>query len=181
MDGARFANAVASLGLAPADLTWRAGIDVLSFGATKNGAMAAEAVIFFDPARAADMVYRRRRGGHTLSKMRFVSAQLLAYVSDDLWLRNARHANEMARRLGDGLAGLPGAGLVHPVEANEVFVRLPEAAIGALASAGVGFHRWGGPRATVIRLVTAFDSDAGAVARVLELAAEAVAVVGGDA
>ncbi len=175
MDGARFANAVAGLDVAPAEITWRAGVDVLSFGATKNGAMAAEAVVFFDPARAADTIYRRWRGGHTLSKMRFVSAQLLAYVTDGLWLRNAAHANRMASRLADGLAALPGAGLVHPVEANEVFARLPEAAIRALAAAGVGFHRWGGPTATVIRLVTAFDSDPASVERVLNLAAEAVA------
>ncbi len=136
MDGARFANAVAHLGESPATLTWRAGVDVMSFGATKNGAMAAEAVIFFEPDLARDMIYRRRRGGHTISKMRFVSAQLLAYVQNGLWLRNAAHANTMAGRLADGLAALPGAALVHPVEANEVFVRLPEPAIGALAGAG---------------------------------------------
>src|SRR6185312_1799022 len=132
MDGARFANAVAALGCAPADLTWRAGVDALSFGATKNGALAAEAVIFFDPAKAADLAYRRKRAGHLFSKMRFLSAQLDAYLADGLWLRNARHANAMAARLGQGLARLPGARLVHPVEANEVFVELAEASIAAL-------------------------------------------------
>ena len=170
MDGARFANALVRLDLAPGDITWRAGVDVLSLGATKNGAMAAEAVIVFDPARARDLPYRRRKGGHTVSKMRYVSAQLLAYVSDDLWLRNARHANAMAARLAAGLAALPGASLAHPVEANEVFVRLPEAAIRGLEAAGVGFHRWGGPEATTIRLVTAFDSASEAVERVIALA-----------
>jgi threonine aldolase len=158
MDGARFANAVAALGCAPADLTWRAGVDALSFGATKNGALAAEAVIFFDKAKAADLAYRRKRAGHLFSKMRFLSAQLDAYLADGLWLRNARHANAMAARLGQGLAGLPGARLVHPVEANEVFVELAEASIAALEAAGFGFYRWGGPLATCLRLVTAFDT-----------------------
>src|SRR5262245_32552627 len=104
MDGTRFANALVSLNCAPADASWRAGVDVLSLGATKNGALAAESVIFFDPALAQTMAFRRKRGGHLFSKMRFVSAQLEAYLSDDLWLRNARHANAMARRLADGLA-----------------------------------------------------------------------------
>lgn len=156
VDGARFANAVASLGCSPADLTWRSGVNVLSLGATKNGAMAAEAVIFFDPARAADVGYRRKRGGHLFSKMRFLSAQLDAYFADDLWLANARHANAMATRLGSGLANLPGATLRHAIEANEVFVELPDSAIRALAADGFGFHRWGDDAATCIRLVTSF-------------------------
>src|SRR5579883_354407 len=129
MDGARFANAVAALGCAPADLAWRAGVDVLSFGATKNGALAAEAVVFFAPAKAGDLAFRRKRSGHLFSKMRFLSAQLEAYLADDLWLRNARHANRMARRLADGVAGLPGVRLRHPTEANEIFVELPEPVI----------------------------------------------------
>jgi len=116
---------VASLGCSPADLTWRAGVDALSLGATKNGALAAEAVVFFDRALAAAFGYRRKRAGHLFSKMRFLSAQLEAYLSDDLWLRNARHANRLADRLAQGLAGLPGARLVYPVQANEVFVALP--------------------------------------------------------
>jgi len=162
-DGARFANAVAALGCAPADLTWRAGVDALSFGATKNGAMAAEAVIFFDPARAAELGYRRKRGGHLLSKLRFLSAQLDAYLVEDLWLANARHANRMAAKLGAGLAALPSARLRHPVEANEVFVELPEAAICTLAAQGFGFHRWGGENATCLRLVTSFATREDAV------------------
>src|SRR5207248_645350 len=133
MDGARFANALAFLGCTPAEITWRAGVDVLSFGATKNGALAAEAVIFFDPAKAADFAYRRKRGGHLFSKMRFLSAQLDACIADDLWLRNARHANRVAARLADGLAQVAGARLRHPTQANEVFVELPEKAIRALA------------------------------------------------
>jgi threonine aldolase len=158
MDGARFANAVAALGCRPADLAWRAGVDVLSLGATKNGALAAEAVVFFDPAKADGFAYRRKRGGHLFSKMRFLSAQLDAYLADGLWLRNARHANAMAGRIAAGLAALPGARLRHPVEANEVFVELPEAAIAALDAAGFGFYRWGGDASRTLRLVTAFDT-----------------------
>jgi threonine aldolase len=171
MDGARFANAVASLGCAPADLTWRAGVDVLSFGATKNGAMAAEAVIFFRPEDAATFRFRRKRGGHLLSKMRFLSAQLEAYVTDDLWLRNARNANAMARRLAEGLSRVPGCTLVHPVEANEVFPRLPEPVIVGLERQGFGFHRWGGAASSVLRLVTAFDTGTSDVDGLVEAAA----------
>jgi threonine aldolase len=155
VDGARFANALVHLGGSPADITWRAGVDVLSFGATKNGAASAEAVVFFDPAKAADFEFRRKRGGHLFSKMRFLSAQLDAYLADDLWLRNARHANRMAARLAAGLAGLPGARLRHPVEANEIFVELPDATIDHLFAKGFQFYRWDG---TCIRLVTAFNT-----------------------
>ncbi len=156
MDGARFANAVAALDCAPAAITWRAGVDVLSFGATKNGAMGAEAVVLFDRAKAAEFGFRRKRAGHLLSKMRFLAAQLEAYLRDDLWLRNARHANAMAARLGAGLGRLRGARLRHPVEANEIFVELPEAGIAALGAAGFVFYRW--EDEPVLRLVTAFDT-----------------------
>ena len=161
MDGTRFANAVVSLNCSPADATWRAGVDVLSLGATKNGAMAAEAMIFFDPAMAATVAFRRKRGGHLFSKMRFVSAQLEAYLTDDLWLRNARHANAMARRMADGLAKIQGCRLVHPREANLLFVTLPHRVIDGLEQAGFGFYREGGVR--TIRLVTAFNTDVKAV------------------
>jgi threonine aldolase len=160
VDGARFANAVAALGCAPADITWRAGVDALSFGATKNGALAAEAVLFFEPERARDFGYRRKRGGHLLSKMRFLSAQLEAYLANGLWLANARHANGMASRLGAGLARLEGARLRHPVEANEVFVELPERVIRALGESGFQFYRWGGAEATCLRLVASFATRA---------------------
>ena len=160
MDGARIANAVAALGCAPAAITWRAGVDVVSFGATKNGALAAEAVIFFAPAKAAEFAYRRKRGGHLISKMRFLSAQLDAYLADGLWLRNAAHANRMAARLAAGLAAVPEARLRHPVEANEVFVELPEPTAAALEAAGFAFHRWGDAAAPCLRLVTAFDTRA---------------------
>ena len=166
MDGARYANAVAHLGVSPADCTWRAGVDVLSFGATKNGAMAAEAVVFFDPARAREFEVRRKRAGHLWSKMRFLSAQLLAYIEHGLWLRHARHANALATRLSAGLARLPGAALAAPTEANEVFVRLPLAVIEALERDGYEFYRWPAPPGldgTVIRLVTSFDMPDAAV------------------
>jgi threonine aldolase len=158
MDGARFANAVVSLGCSPAEASWKAGVDVLSFGATKNGAMAAEAVVLFDPARKEELLYRRKRTGHLWSKMRFIAAQLQAYLADDLWLRNAAHANRMAASLGDGLAAIDGITLAHPVEANEVFALMPEELIAALEAEGVGLHRWPTSVAPMARLVAAFDT-----------------------
>ena len=160
MDGARFANAVAGLGCSAADASWRAGVDVLSFGASKNGALAAEAVVAFDPALAAELAFRRKRSGHLWSKMRFLSAQLLAYLANDLWLRNARHANAMARRLADGLATVAGARLAQPVEANELFVVMEPAVSAALRAAGFHFYDWPAPpgvEGAVVRLVTAYD------------------------
>jgi threonine aldolase len=158
MDGSRFANALVSLDCAPADVTWRAGVDVLCLGATKNGAACAEAVIFFDPAQAADFAFRRKRGGHLLSKMRFISAQLDSYLADDLWLRNARHANRMASRLAAGLSSLPGLRLRYPVEANEVFVDLPDRVSDGLLAAGFGFYPRGDAADRFVRLVTAFST-----------------------
>lgn len=158
MDGARFANAVVSLGCSPADITWRAGVDALSFGATKNGAMAAEAVVFFNQTLAKTFGYRRKRSGHLFSKMRFLSAQLEAYIKEDLWLRNAKHANQMAQQLAQGLVELPGAKLCYPVESNEIFLQLPDAVIQGLLADGFVFYRWQGDHSTVVRLVTAFDT-----------------------
>jgi threonine aldolase len=161
VDGARFANALVTLGCSAAEATWRAGVDLLSFGATKNGALAAEAVIVFDAALAATLGYRRKRAGHLFSKMRFLSAQLDAYLADDLWLRNARHANAMAARAAAGLAALGnrGVALAHPVEANELFVRLPASVNRGLAADGFLFHGWGPPEDGVVRLVTAWNTD----------------------
>ncbi len=170
MDGARFANALAHLGCTPAELTWRAGVDVLSFGATKNGALAAEAVVFFNPAVGAGFERRRKRAGQLWSKMRFLSTQLTAYLEDDLWLRNARHANAMASMLADGLVGLQGIRLLYPVQANELFVALPERAIVALQAAGAVFYRWieaPGEALPVIRLVTSFRTERDEVRRFL--------------
>jgi|TARA_Y100000294_G_scaffold106807_1_gene99182 threonine aldolase len=129
MDGARFSNAVAALGCSAAEASWKAGVDVLSFGATKNGALTAEAVVLFDKELARDFGYRRKRGGHLFSKMRLLSVQWDAYVTDDLWLRNAAHANAMARRMADGLKGIDGVELTRPVQANILFPRLPAAVI----------------------------------------------------
>jgi threonine aldolase len=147
LDGARFANAVASLGVAPADLTWRAGIDALVLGATKNGVLGAEVIVVFEPALVERLDFLWQRSGHRLSKMRFVSAQLEAYLTNDLWLRNARHANAMARRLAAGLVDV-----IHPVEANIVFTRVQRPVPDVLC------YDWPifGPDA--YRLVTAFDT-----------------------
>ena len=159
MDGARFANALVTLGCSPAEATWKAGVDALSLGATKNGILAGELVVVFDPGKAEELGYRRKRGGHLFSKMRFLSAQLEAYLTDDLWLRNARHANAMAATLAEGLAELPGAKLSHPVEANEIFVVLPEPVIRGLFDRGFQFYRWGPEANCEARLVLAFNTD----------------------
>jgi threonine aldolase len=161
MDGSRLANAIAHLGCSPAEITWRSGIDVLSLGATKNGAMAAEAVVFFDRARAESFAARRKRAGHLWSKMRFLSVQFVAYLQDGLWLRNARHANAMAARLAAGLESLPAIRPVQPVQANELFVAMPDPVIEALLAEGFEFYRWPAPAGApgpVIRLVTSFCS-----------------------
>lgn len=152
MDGARFANAVAALGCSPAELTWKAGIDVLSFGATKNGALAAEAVVFFDPNLARDFEFRRKRSGHLLSKLHYVSAQLSAYVRGDLWLELAAHANAGAAILARGA----GKRLAYPVEANEAFVTLSDAQKAALKTQGFQFYDWGSQTDTLARFVTSW-------------------------
>jgi threonine aldolase len=159
MDGARFANALVHLGCTPAEATWKNGVDVLSLGATKNGALCAEAVVFFDNAPARDFERRRKRAGHLWSKLRFASAQLLAYFEDDLWLDNARHANDMASLLAQGLRNVAGVTLLQSVDANEVFAALPAAIVAALERQGFGFYRWPlcDPACGVaIRLVTSY-------------------------
>ncbi len=172
MDGARFANAIAFLGRTPADVTWRAGIDVLSFGATKNGALGAEAVVFFNRANIRDFEYRRKKTGHLMSKMRFVAAQLEAYLSDGLWLRNAARANALAIRLAHDLRGIEGVEIGHAVEANAVFARVPEALGARLRAAGAQFYDWAPPRdgKTLIRLVTSFATPEGDVANFIRIA-----------
>ncbi|TPE47375.1 threonine aldolase family protein [Amaricoccus solimangrovi] len=148
MDGARFANALAALGCSPADLTWRAGIDVLCLGGTKNGCLGVEAVVFFDPARGAEFERRRKRGGHLFSKHRFLAAQMEAYLEGGLWLDLAARANAAARLLAEGLAGIAGARLLHPCEANAVFVALPRARLRAAEAKGARFYLWD-PRDTL--------------------------------
>jgi threonine aldolase len=159
MDGARFANAVAHLACTPAEASWKCGVDVLSFGATKNGALAAEAVIFFKPELARELEMRRKRAGHLWSKMRFLSAQLTACLDNGLWLRHGRHANALATRLAEGLQqrGIP---LLQRVEANEVFAALPQTLIDTLRAQGFEFYEWPAPPhlgSPVVRLVTAYD------------------------
>lgn len=170
MDGARFANALVHLGVTPAEATWKAGIDIMSFGATKNGALAAEAVVVFDPEIARDLSFRRKRAGHLLSKMRFVSAQLEAYLDDGLWRRLATHANAMTARLAEGLAAAGIALSVHP-QANEVFPRLPAATIARLREAGAIFHPWpmagDSKDARTVRLVTSFQTTEEEISRFL--------------
>ena len=159
MDGARFANAVAHLACTPAEASWKCGIDVLSFGATKNGALAAEAVIFFRPELAREFELRRKRAGHLWSKMRFLSAQLTACLEAGLWLRHARHANELATHLAHGLRQ-HGIRVVQQVEANEVFAAFPTTLSEALRAQGFEFYEWPAPPvlgAPVVRLVTAYD------------------------
>ncbi len=154
MDGARFANALVTLGCSPAAATWRVGVDVLSFGCSKNGGLNADAIVVFNPDLVEGLSYRIRRSGHTWSKMRFPAAQLLAYVQDELYLRSARRANDLAERLAANIVGIPGVGLAAPVEANEVYLTLPEHKIDHLIRSGIQFLRRA-PR--LIRLVCRFD------------------------
>ncbi len=153
LDGARFANAVAFLDCHPADVTWRAGVDVLSFGATKNGALTAEAVVFFDSDLVRDLELRRKRAGHLLSKSRYVAAQLLAYVETGVWKRNAERTNRLAQDIGRAA----GASLIHPVQANEVFVGLGVQRRQALRAAGFEFYDWGAESAGEARFVVSWD------------------------
>jgi threonine aldolase len=152
LDGARFANAAARTGASPADLTWRAGVDIMSFGFVKNGGMSAEALIFFDPERAAETRYRRKRAGHLLSKGRYLAAQILAMLENDLWLRNGRAANDAAARIA-GAAGPER--LVVPVEANELFLKVSPEEAAALRAQGFDFYDWAPGE---VRLVTSWDT-----------------------
>lgn len=159
MDGARFANAVATLGKSPAEMTWRAGIDVLCLGGTKNGAMIAEMIIFFNDKYTKDFDYRLKRSGQLMSKGRFIAAQFLALFEDDLWLKNANHANQMARRLEESLRKIPGVFIVNPVEANEVFAFIPAATAGTLYDKGATFYAWGPADQNIYRFVTSWMTD----------------------
>ena len=162
MDGARFANAVAGLGVRPAELTWRAGVDLMSFGGTKNGCWAAEAIVVFEPGRWPDLPILRARAGHTFSKSRFVAAQFEGYLAEGNWLKTARHANEMAKRLADDIASSGRGRLAWPAGANEVFAVLKSATAARLRAAGAAFHPWSvdgvevGGDEEMVRLVTSF-------------------------
>ena len=178
IDGARLGNALARMNVSPAEVTWKAGVDALSFGATKGGAMGAEAMVFFDARRGANMQDRRKRGGALASKHRFIAAQMEAYLEGDLWLNLARHANAMADTLAEGL-GAAGCKPVWPVEANEVFAPLPAAIDKRLKGAGASYYPWKsdsmpsglsiGPDQTVVRLVTSFQTKPEDVERFLAI------------
>lgn len=140
LDGARFANAIVATGANPAAMTWQAGIDVLSFGGTKNGLLGVEAVVIFDPAKAWEFELRRKRAGHLFSKHRFLSAQMEAYLTDDLWLKLARQANAMAARLAQGILTAAGAGLTHPTDANMVFANWSAGTHDRLRAAGAAYY-----------------------------------------
>ena len=180
MDGARFTNALVRLGCTPAEATWKAGVDVLSLGATKAGALAAEAIVFFRPEQAAHMGERRKRGGHLISKHRFIAAQFEAFFADDLWLTLARRANAMADALAQRL-GAVGCPPVWPVEANEVFVILRRTADERLKAAGASYYPWSPQHlpdgivvaddSVLVRLVTSFVTSEGEVADFVELVA----------
>jgi len=158
MDGARFANALVTTGESPADLTWRAGVDVLSFGFTKNGGLNAEALILFDTSLADEIAVRRKRAGHLLSKGRVLAAQILAMLDGGLWLDNARAANDAAQSLAKAAPHR----LVYPVEANELFLKVSDGEAQRLRDQGFDFYEWGPGQ---IRLVTSWDSDPDAVAK----------------
>jgi threonine aldolase len=155
MDGARFANALVALGCTPAEMTWKAGVDILSFGATKNGVMAAEAIVVFNKPLAKDLGFLRKRGGHLHSKMRLLASQMIAYLTDELWRINAEHANNMMALLQDGLKTVPGVTINTPAQANMLFCTLPTPMVEHLLAEGYAFYtgRWA---EGVIRLVTSF-------------------------
>lgn len=171
MDGARFANGVAALGVSPAEITWKSGIDILSFGGTKNGCMAAEAIVVFEPGRFPNLTALRQRAGHTASKARFIAAQFEGYFENGGWLQTARHANAMAARLTMGLRNKVRLGWQST--ANEVFPILPKATIARLRAAGAMFYEWPadglGTDEDLIRLVTSFATSADDVERFLAL------------
>ncbi|MBY8974362.1 low specificity L-threonine aldolase [Rhodobacteraceae bacterium NNCM2] len=177
MDGTRFANAVARTGASPAEMSWKAGVDILCLGATKNGALAAETVILFNPDHAREFELRRKRGGHLFSKMRFVSAQVEAYLTDGLWLDLAHHANAMADRLAAGIAAIEGAEVTNKVEANLLFVNMNLAQHRRLQAAGAQYYPMNieqsedGPDDAPwdVRLVTSFQTTEAEVDRFLDV------------
>jgi threonine aldolase len=173
LDGARIANALVALGCTPAELTWKAGVDALSLGCTKNGALSSEAIVVFDDEAGDELVYRTKRSGHVTSKMRFQSAQVIAYLTDDLWLRLAANSNARMKRLAAGLEPL-GVGFVNRPDVNMLFVRVGEAAA-AMAQAGMLFYEMGDG---VIRLVTSWQTTDDDVDHALDIMSAAIATHG---
>ncbi|MDC1417831.1 low specificity L-threonine aldolase [Candidatus Thioglobus sp.] len=171
MDGARFANALVSLDVSPAEMTWKSGVDVLTLGGTKNGCLAAEAVIFFKPEMVGNFPFLHKRSGQLLSKMRFISSQLEAYLTNEVWLRNARHANAMAKILSEGLNSFANIKLAYPTQSNEVFVHLPRDVIDYLNSAGYDINEEE-LDGKAVRFVTAWNSDVKDIDDLLETLAQ---------
>jgi threonine aldolase len=177
LDGARFSNALVSTNASPAELTWKSGVDVVSFGGTKNGLMGVEAVVIFDPAKAWDFELRRKRGGHLFSKHRYLSAQMEAYLTDHLWINCAKQANAMAKRLSDGIMTIKGASLTHPTQANAVFAGFPRGGHRKAQDAGAHYYFWpfnqtlDGPDDEVLtcRLVCSWSTTDGDVDQFLDL------------
>lgn len=173
MDGARFANAVATLRCTPAEASWRAGVDVMSFGGVKNGLGLGEAIVFFDMSLAGEFAWRVKQAGQLNSKMRLASSGWLGLLDGEVWLANARHANAMAQRLAARIATLPGVRLMHPVEANGVFVELPVEAQAALRQRGWAFYTFVPPLGC--RLMCAWDTDPATIDR---FAGDLAAIIG---
>lgn len=178
MDGARFANALVSLGVTPAEMTWKRGVDILSFGGTKNGCWCAEAIVFFNPDMAADMPFIRKRSAQLFSKSRFISAQLEAYLDDGLWLELASHSNAMADRLRAGLSAKNTARLAWDTSANEVFAVIEKSAAERARDKGAKFYDWQPPQGwlplpaeneTLVRLVTSFATTTDEVDQFIEV------------
>jgi threonine aldolase len=171
MDGARFANALVSLDVSPAEMTWKSGVDVLTLGGTKNGCLAAEAVVFFKPEMVGNFPFLHKRSGQLLSKMRFISSQLEAYLTDNIWLRNARHANAMAKILSKGLDSFSNIQLAYPTQSNEVFVHLPRDVIDYLNNSGYDINEEE-LDGKAVRFVTAWNSDIKDINDLLETLAQ---------
>jgi threonine aldolase len=171
MDGARFANAIVSLDVSPAEMTWKSGVDVLTLGGTKNGCLAAEAVIFFKPEMVGNFPFLHKRSGQLLSKMRFISSQLEAYLTDDVWLRNARHSNALAKILSEGLDSFSNIQLAYPTQSNEVFVHLPRDVIDYLNNSGYDINEEE-LDGKAVRFVTAWNSDIKDINDLLETLAQ---------
>jgi threonine aldolase len=184
MDGARFANALVALGCTPAEMTWKQGVDILSFGATKNGGLMAEAIVVFKPELAEALDYRSKRAGQIISKGRLIGAQFEGYFADDHWLANARHANRMAKLLSEGLLQLPSVRLAWPTDANEVFPIIPQALNKALKEAGILYHPWTelslpetervAENEVLVRLVASWATQEEDVRKLLEIASSGV-------
>lgn len=175
MDGARFANAIASLGVAPADISWRAGVDVLCLGGAKNGMAIGEAVVFFDRELAHEFEYRCKQAGQLASKMRFISAPWIGLLEEETWLKNARQANDCAALLADELAAIDGVRIMYPRQANSVFVQMPEAVADILRAAGWRFYSFIGSGGA--RFMCSWQTSREDVLRLAEAVREACATI----